>query len=238
LSVPFSLATAPFHALTSRPLGRGDGISLADVFITYSRLDRDRVQPIADRLNSLGYSVWWDKPPRLGQAFVDEIERELDNAHAVLAVWSANARNSTWVYAQASHALDANKFLQLRIDDAALPAPFEALQVADMSSGKSEWGKLEAALTQVVRDRRPPPPMERLPQAGALSTPPQTGTPKLLTVAATAALVAYAGAVSAAFNGVMSPDQLQAAMFGVLGVGGVCAALTALRLRAVRRAGG
>jgi hypothetical protein len=77
-----------------------------------------------------------------------------------------------------------------------------------------------------------------LPQAGALSTPPQTGTPKLLTVAATAALVAYAGAVSAAFNGVMSPDQLQAAMFGVLGVGGVCAALTALRLRAVRRAGG
>ncbi|MGD9980257.1 MAG: toll/interleukin-1 receptor domain-containing protein [Hyphomonadaceae bacterium] len=211
---------------------------MADVFISYSRLDHDSVQPIADRLGSLGYSVWWDKHLRSGQAFVDEIERELDSARAVIAVWSANARHSTWVYAEASRALDANKFLQLRLDDAPLPPPFEALQIADMSSGKSEWGKLEAALTQVVRDRRPPPPVVRLAQAGALSTPPQAGTPKLLTVAATAALVAYAGAVSAAFNGVMSPDQLQTAMFGVLGVGGVCALLSALRLRAVRRAGG
>lgn len=211
---------------------------MADVFISYSRLDHDRVQPIADRLGSLGYSVWWDKHLRSGQAFVDEVERELDSAHAVLAVWSANARNSTWVYAEASRALDANKFLQMRLDDAALPLPFEALQIADMSRGKSEWGKLEAALTHIVRDRRPPPPTERLPQAGALSTPPQTGMPKLLTVAATASLVAYAGAVSAAFNGVMSPDQLQTAMLGVLGVGGVCAALAAFRLRAVRRAGG
>lgn len=211
---------------------------MADVFISYSRLDHDRVQPIADRLSSLGYTLWWDKHLRSGQAFVDEIERELDDARAVIAVWSANARNSTWVYAEASRALDANKFLQLKLDDAPLQAPFEALQVADMSSGRSEWGKLEAALAQVVRDRRPPPPMERLTQAGPLSAPPHAGTPRLLLVAATAALVAYAGAVSAAYNGVMSPDQLQTAMLGVLSVGGACAIVAALRLRAVRRAGG
>jgi hypothetical protein len=211
---------------------------LADVFISYSRLDHDRVQPIADRLSSLGYSIWWDKHLRAGQVFVDEIERQLDSAHAVLTAWSVNARNSTWVYAESSRGLDANKFLQLRLDNARLPLPFEALQVAEMGGGKSEWGKLEDALTRIVRDRRPPPPIERLPQAGPLATPPHAGAPHLLTTAATASLVAYAGAVSAAYNGVMSPEQLQTAMLGVLGVGGVSAALTAQRLFSIRRAGG
>lgn len=211
---------------------------MADVFISYSRLDHDRVQPIADRLSSLGYSIWWDKHLRAGQGFVDEIERQLDGARAVLTAWSANARNSTWVYAESSRALEANKFLQLRLDNARLPLPFEALQVAEMGGGKSEWGKLEDALTRIVRDRRPPPPLERLPQPGALATPPHAGMPRLLTAAATASLVAYAGATSAAYNGVMTPEQLQTAMFGVLGVGGVCAALTAQRLLSIRRAGG
>lgn len=211
---------------------------MADVFISYSRLDHDRVQPIADRLSSLGYSIWWDKHLRAGQVFVDEIERQLDDARAVLTAWSVNARNSTWVYAESARGLDSNKFLQLRLDDVRLPLPFEALQVADMGSGRSEWGKLEDSLTRIVRDRRPPPPIERLPQVGALSTPPQGGMPRLLTAATTASLVAYAGAVSAAYNGVMTPEQLQTAMLGVLGVGGVCAALTAERLFAIRRAGG
>lgn len=211
---------------------------MADVFISYSRLDHERVQPIADRLSSLGYSIWWDKHLRAGQVFVDEIERQLDDARAVLTAWSVNARNSTWVYAESARGLDSNKFLQLRLDDVRLPLPFEALQVADMGSGRSEWGKLEDSLTRIVRDRRPPAPIERLPQVGALSTPPQAGMPRLLTAATTASLVAYAGAVSAAYNGVMTPEQLQTAMLGVLGVGGVCAALTAERLFAIRRAGG
>ena len=51
---------------------------MADVFISYSRLDHERVKPLADRLTSLGYSIWWDKHLRAGQVFVDEIERQLD----------------------------------------------------------------------------------------------------------------------------------------------------------------
>lgn len=211
---------------------------MADVFISYSRLDHERVQPIAERLTSLGYSIWWDKHLRAGQVFVDEIERQLESAKAVLTAWSVNARNSTWVYAESSRALDENKFLQLRLDGARLPLPFEALQIADMSGGKSEWGTLEDSLARVVRESRPPPPLERLPTAGALSTPPQAGTPRLLTTATTAALVAYSGAVAAAYNGVMTPDQLQLAMLGVLGVGGLCTAMTAQRLWSIRRAGG
>lgn len=235
------LASAVFTRQFTFPgvnIPRAKGRHLADVFISYSRLDHDRVQPIADRLTSLGYTIWWDKHLRAGQVFVEEIERQLDDAKAVLTAWSVNACNSTWVYAESSRGLDDDKFLQLRLDGARLPLPFEALQVADMSSGVSEWGKLEDALARVVRERRPPPPIERLPRAGVLPTPPQAGTPRLLTAATAATLVAYSGAVSATYNGVMTPDQLQAAMLGVLGVGGVCALATAQRLFSIRRAGG
>ena len=88
---------------------------MADVFISYSRLDHERVKPIADRVVSLGYSIWWDRRLRPGQVFVDEIERELDGARAVLTAWSSNARNSTWVYAESSRGLDAGKPVPQRL---------------------------------------------------------------------------------------------------------------------------
>ncbi len=210
---------------------------LADVFISYSRLDHDRVQPIADRLTSLGYSIWWDKHLRAGQVFVDEIERQLDASCAVLTAWSHNARNSTWVYAESSRGLDARKFLQLKLDNVQLPLPFDALQAADMS-GAGQWGPLEDSLTRLVRNGQAPEPARRIPGVGPLATPPPAGSPKLITAATTATLAAYSGAVSATYNGVMSPEQLQIALVGMMGVAGACAALSAHRLFAVTRAGG
>jgi hypothetical protein len=210
---------------------------LADVFISYSRLDHERVKPIADRVVSLGYSIWWDRRLRPGQVFVDEIERELDGARAVLTAWSSNARNSTWVYAESSRGLDAGKFLQLRLDDVQPPLPFDALEVAEMTAGRMQWAPLEDALARTVRGGSPGP-QRKPPSLGPLATPAVAGAPKLLSVATGTALAAYAAAVSAAYNGVMAPEQLQMALFGVLGVGGVSALVSAQRLAAISRAGG
>jgi hypothetical protein len=210
---------------------------LADVFISYSRLDHERVKPVADRLTSLGYSIWWDKHLRAGQVFVDEIERQLDSARAVLTAWSHNARNSTWVYAESSRGLDNKKFLQLKLDNVQPPLPFDALHIADMT-GSGEWGVLEDSLSKIVRGGHTPEPARRLPSIGPLATAPPSGMPKLITTATTATLAAYSGAVMATYNGVMSPEQLQIALVGMMGVGGACAALSAQRLLAVRRAGG
>ncbi len=208
---------------------------MADVFISYSRLDYDRVQPIAERLTSLGYAIWWDKNLRAGQVFVDEIERQLEAARAVLTVWSHNARNSTWVYAESSRAADANKFLQLRLDPVQPPLPFDVMHCADISRA-GEWGQLEQALTQLVRKGLAP--QQRIRRLGPMATPAAAGSPKLITTATTATLFAYAGAVTATYNGVMTPDQLQIALLGMIGVGGASAVLSAHRLIAIRRAGG
>jgi TIR domain len=211
---------------------------LADVFISYSRLDHERVKPIVDRLGSLGYSVWWDKHLRAGEVFVDEIERQLDGARAVLTAWSHNARSSTWVYAESSRGLDHQKFLQVRLDNVRPPLPFDALQSADMSSGRSEWGPLEDMLARLVRQGQAPAIATRTPTIGALATPAAAGSPKLLSFATGATLLAYSAAVAATYDGVMTPDQLQIALTGMIGVAGASAVLTAQRLLAVSRAGG
>lgn len=207
---------------------------MADVFISSSRLDRERVQPIAERLSSLGYSVWWDA--RDGQASSDEVERQFADARAIVTVWSDNARNSSWVLAQSTQALDEERLLQMRIDDVRLPAPFEELKTADLHSGKAEWGLLEASLARLVRENRPLEPIDR--RALRNAQPNIVGAPRLLLAALTLALVAFSGALTAAFNGVMLPDQFQLAMLGMLTVSILCALVAAQRLFFIRRAGG
>lgn len=207
---------------------------MADIFVSYSRLDHDRVKPIVDRLTSLGYSVWCE--PRDQNASAEDVERRLEAARVVLTLWSANALNSSWVYAESAHALDAEKLAQARIDAIDVPLPFNAVGCADLSGTRSEWGPLEDTLTRIARNAAPPTP--EVPALGALATPPVTGMPKLITFATAAAFIAYAGAAPAAYSGIMSPDQFQLALTGMLGVGVLCTALSAYRLIAIRRAGG
>ncbi|ANP45946.1 toll/interleukin-1 receptor domain-containing protein [Candidatus Viadribacter manganicus] len=207
---------------------------MADVFISCSRLDRDRVKPIAERLSSLGYSVWWG--PRDEHTRADEIERQFAEARAVVTVWSENAQNSSWVLAQSARALDEEKLLQMRLDNFRLPAPFETLKVAELHSGKSEWGMLEAALAGLVREQRPLDPIDH--RALQNAQPNLVAAPRLLLTAATIALVAFSGAVTAAYNGVMRTDQLQLAMLGVLVVGALGTIVAGQRLFSIRRAGG
>lgn len=211
---------------------------MADVFISCSRLDLERVQPIADRLSSLGYSVWWSKQSQIGRAAADEIDRELEGAQAVLTVWSNSARNAPWVYAQSSRALDAKKLVQMKIDSLQAPPPFDALPLADMTSDRAEWGPLEHALAEIARERKSAEPERVLAPIGALASPPASGAPKLSMIATATVLVAFAVALAATRDGVMTPQQLQVALVGMLGVGGACAALAAFRLFSTARAGG
>ncbi len=207
---------------------------MADVFISYSQLDRERVGPLAERLASLGYSVWWDKPEHARQVTVDERGRALEAARAVLVVWSMNGRNAAEVHADAALALDSGKLLQLKIEPTALPPPFDAIAVADMT-GVGEWGPLEHELARLVKNGESNAAGPRA-ALGPAPTIAAAGSPKLVAVAVITMLAAFAGALSASFNGVMTPSQLQIALVGMLGVAGACAGLCAHRLLTIVRA--
>lgn len=205
---------------------------MADIFISHSPLDHERVKPLGERLTSLGYSVWWDKPDRTRRIAVAERERAFEAARTVLTAWSAIARHAPLVHAESARAWDDGRLVQLKLDPVAPAPPFDGIAAYDLS-GAAEWGPLEHALAQRTPHDGAAPQI-----TGPMPVLAVTGAPKLVTVALTASLAAHAGAVGAAWNGVMSLGQLQAALIGVLAVAGACAALSALRLVLSVRADG
>ena len=59
----------------------------------------------------------------------DNIDRKLGSAGAVLVVWSAASRGSEYVRSEAATGLYKNKLIQVRIDKAHPPRPFDQVEV-------------------------------------------------------------------------------------------------------------
>ncbi len=109
---------------------------MADVFVSYSRVNRDRITGVSDALEESGYSVWWDRALSPGDDYAMLIEEQIDAAPCVVVAWSETARQSLWVRAEANEALDAGKLVQISLDRVRLPLPFSALNFLDFS----RWG--------------------------------------------------------------------------------------------------
>jgi len=70
---------------------------LVDVFISYPRVERAKVEPIKDRLEALGLKTFFDiHGIDGGDTFPDVIDHALKSAKAVLGVWSPRAFQSKW----------------------------------------------------------------------------------------------------------------------------------------------
>jgi hypothetical protein len=109
---------------------------LADVFLSYARPSLDDAMRIADCLRAAGYSVWFDESLPAHRAYSDVIAEQLDAASAVLVLWSAEAAASQWVRSEANRARETGRLVQLRLDEARLPMPFDQIQCADLR----HWG--------------------------------------------------------------------------------------------------
>lgn len=193
---------------------------MADVFLSYSRLDEGRVAAIAERLTSLGHSVAaHDKKTA---------EAELNAARAVLTVWSRNARNSMRVRAEAAHAAERGVLLQMRLDGLDAPAPFNALHCANMGGDRGEWGALEDALSQTVRGGGTPPVL----RVGGV-----VGAPSLVLLALATGFAAIAAAMAPTAQNVLTSEQFAFAVLGVGGVGVLCTLISLWRLVVALRAG-
>ena len=68
---------------------------MADIFISYSKPDRDKVVVLAAYLESEGWTVWWDTSLAVGDAYRDEIMKQLAAARAVIVLWTQNSSSQT-----------------------------------------------------------------------------------------------------------------------------------------------
>ncbi len=196
---------------------------MANVYLTYSRLDEERVAPLAERLASLGYNV----QRRSG---ANTTVPSIEAADAIVVVWSRNARHSIRVRAEAAHAADRGALLQIRIDGAKLPAPFHQLPVTDMAGDAPEWGALENALSQLVK--APPPPLAV--RSGGQG--PAGGSMLGLALLALG-FAALAAALAPSLQGLLTPNQLALVAIGVGIVGAASTLASVWRLFAALRAG-
>ncbi len=106
---------------------------MSDIFISYARSTAQQAQAVAGALRALGYQVWSDDQLPAHRGYADVIEERLRAAKAVVVIWSAEAAKSHWVQSEADRARAADKLVQLSIDGAALPMPFDRIQCADMT---------------------------------------------------------------------------------------------------------
>ena len=105
---------------------------MADVFLSYARPSLDDAMRIAGCLRAAGYSVWYDESLPAHRAYSDVIAEQLDAASAVLVLWSTEAAASQWVRSEANRARETGRLVQLRLDSARLPMPFDQIQCADL----------------------------------------------------------------------------------------------------------
>ena len=110
---------------------------MADVFISYSRNDRDAVTGIAEAIEAAGYSVWWDRLIEGGSEFSADIEKELDAATVAVVIWSSHSRVSRWVKDEASSAADLGKIIPVSLDGDPAPMGFRQFQLVDFK----DWDK-------------------------------------------------------------------------------------------------
>jgi len=106
---------------------------MADVFLSYSRLDRPVAEAISRALESRGWSVWWDRKIGAGDSFDKTIERELDSAKCVVVVWSKTSIDSDWVKNEAAAAVERKALVPVMIENIRLPIEFRRKQTIDLS---------------------------------------------------------------------------------------------------------
>ena len=202
---------------------------MADVFVSYSRRNYDRVAQISGGLENGGYSLWWDERLNASDDYAMLIEAEIDAAACVVVAWSQTARQSLWVRAEANEALDAGKLVQVNLDRSRLPLPFTMLHFLDFSRWQgawrgSPWSDLETRVSAMLSGE-PAAAVER-------DTPPGPalqgfGRVALLGWAAIAVAALMAAAIVLAARGSLSP-----AAFGGLTLIGLATAAILLALAA------
>lgn len=109
---------------------------MADIFVSYKKEDRPLVEGVVSLLEQLGYSVWWDQRLTPVESWDTLIENEINEAKAVLVLWTSRSVGSEWVRAEADYAKERKKIVPAKLEACNLPLAFRLTQCADLSL----WG--------------------------------------------------------------------------------------------------
>jgi tetratricopeptide (TPR) repeat protein len=119
---------------------------MADVFISYSSEDRDRVRPLAQALQAKGFSVWWDRALAAGDDYGAVIKRELETAKVVIVAWSQHSAASPWVRDEAGLARTKGRLVPVLLDKVDIPLGFGTIHTEDLTNWQGGASAPEIAI--------------------------------------------------------------------------------------------
>ena len=117
---------------------------MADIFVSYSSKDRQRIQPIVQALEAQGWSVWWDRAILPGSSFDRSIQEAISKASCVVVMWTSNSVDSQWVQTEAHEGLNRNILVPVLLDPVEVPLAFRRTQAADII----DWPRTHNSRTQ------------------------------------------------------------------------------------------
>src|SRR5215472_12039947 len=112
---------------------------MADIFISYSKVDHALALKLATFLEAEGWSVWWDKSLGAADLYRDEIMKQLVSARAVISIWTPNSIRSDWVRAEAGTAKKEGKLIPVKTPDVAyadIPLPFGEMHTENLEASQ------------------------------------------------------------------------------------------------------
>jgi outer membrane protein OmpA-like peptidoglycan-associated protein len=132
---------------------------MADVFLSYARVDREVAERVKAGLEAAGLSVFFDvEGLDGGDVFPDVLDREVKGAGAVISLWSPHSLSRPWVKQECSIGLKRKCLIPLAIaplGDLDVPVAFEGLQQIDFTgfhgrTDTAEWQKLMRSLARTL----------------------------------------------------------------------------------------
>ena len=129
------------------------------LFISYKREDLRIANLIKTALESKNIHIWWDEKLQTGQKWEEIIDNKLYESSAILVLWSNLSTQSDWVRHEASYAATNKKFIQAKISECDMPAPFKSTMASDLvgwneHNDNKEFVDLVSEIRRVVRTAR------------------------------------------------------------------------------------
>ena len=152
---------------------------MSDIFISYKREDKTEARALAESLEQVGWTVWWDPQLRAGERFDEVIEREINDAKCVIVLWSRLAIQSQYVKDEANYALSLNKLIPVSIDEAPPPFRFKGLHTLALAGWRGSASALPFQKLIVDIEKLIGSPLSKIsPAESVKSVPPRKVRPK------------------------------------------------------------
>jgi hypothetical protein len=151
---------------------------MADIFLSYSSRDKERITPLVQIFEQQGWSVWWDYKIRVGTEFDEIIEAEIIASRCVVVIWSNASVQSHWVKSEADEGRKRGILAPVLIDNVDIPLGFRRIEAANLTDWQRETEHAELILllqgiTEILKQsanqiNQLPPPMDVLPKTQTL----------------------------------------------------------------------